>query len=112
MTPKSSTHAPAPAQGAYQASDEQIAAWKKEHGDVFVYTADGKRCYLKKPDRNTLSVAAAMGMANPLRYNEILLENCWLGGDEQIRTADGYFLGISQKLSELVEIKEGELKKL
>ena len=24
----------------------QIAAWKKKHGDVFAYEADGKTCYL------------------------------------------------------------------
>lgn len=92
--------------------ESQIEAWKKKHGDVFAYTADGKTCYLKKPDRNVLSAAAVLGQSSPLRYNEVLLENCWLGGDEQIKTDDALFLGISQKLAELVEIKEGELKKL
>lgn len=92
--------------------ETKIAEWKKKHGDVFLYTADSKACYLKKPDRKTLSAAAAIGQNDPLKYNEILLNNCWLGGDEEIRTDDGLFLGISQKLAELVEVREGELKKL
>ena len=94
------------------ALEEQISVWKKKHGDVFLYTADGKSCYLKKPDRSILSAAAVIGKNDPLKYNEILLKNCWLGGDEEIKTDDGLFLGISQRLAELVEIKEGELKKL
>lgn len=92
--------------------ESQIAAWKKKHGDVFRYSAGEKSCYLKKPDRSVLSAAAVIGKNDPLKYNEILLANCFLGGDEEIKTDDGLFLGISQKLAELVEIKEGELKKL
>lgn len=38
--------------------------------------------------------------------------NCWIDGDEELRTDDKYFMGLSQKVSELVEIKVGELKKL
>ena len=92
--------------------EEQIAIWKEEYGDVYVYTAEGKTCYLKKPDRNILSAAAVIGRNDPLKYNEIILKNCWLGGDEQIKDDDSFFLGISQKIGELIEVKEGELKKL
>ena len=91
---------------------EQIEAWKKKHGDVFRITVDGKEAYLKRPDRKTLGAAAVVGKNDPMKYNEILLSNCWLAGDEEIRTDDALFLGVSAKLGELVEIKEAELKKL
>lgn len=91
---------------------EQIEAWKKKHGDVFRVTVGGKVAYLKRPDRKTLGAAAVVGKNDPMKYNEILLKNCWLDGDEEIKTDDSLFLGVSSKLAELVEIKEAELKKL
>jgi len=91
---------------------QQIAAWKEKHEKVYAYTADGKNCYLKKPDRVALGAAAVVGKTNPIKYNEILIENCWLGGDDCLKEEDKYFLGLSGKIAELVEIKEGELKEL
>lgn len=91
---------------------EQIEVWKKKHGDVFCVTVSDKVAYLKRPDRKTLGAAAVVGKSDPMKYNEILLNNCWLAGDEEIRTDDALFLGVSAKLGELVEIKEAELKKL
>ncbi len=95
-----------------QIAKEQIEEWKKKHGDVFCVTVDGKTAYLKKPDRKTLSAAAVLGKSDPMKYNEVMLNNCWLGGDEEIKTDDALFLGVSSKLSELIEIKEAEIKKL
>ena len=93
-------------------TEEQIEAWKKKYRDVFSVEIDGKTAYLKKPDRRTLSAAAVIGKTDPMKYNEVLLNNCWLGGDEEIKTDDELFLGVSAKLGDLIEIKEAELKKL
>ena len=93
------------------ATAEQIAGWKKKHGDVFMVVVDGSVCYLKKPDRKTMSYVATLG-SNPVRANEALLQNCWLGGDESIKTDDDKFFGVSAKLNEIVEIKDAEIVKL
>lgn len=93
-------------------TEEQIEAWKKKHGSVYSETVDSKTAYLKKPDRKALSAAAVLGKTDPMKYNEVLLNNCWLGGDEEIKTNDELFLGVSSKLADLIEIKEAELKKL
>lgn len=93
-------------------TNEQIEGWKKKYGDIFEVTADGKTAYLKKPDRKALSAAAVIGKSDPMKYNEVLLNNCWLAGDEEIKTDDSLFLGVSSHLAELIEIKEAELKKL
>lgn len=90
----------------------QIEAWKKKHGDVFAYEADGKICYLHRPSRQAIAAASVIGKEDPFKFAEIILANCWLGGDEELRTEDRYFMGLSQKVSELVEITVGELKKL
>jgi len=93
-------------------TDEQIKEWKRKHGDVFQVEVDGRVAYLKKPDRKTLSAASVLGSKDPLKYNEIMLNNCWLAGDEDIKTDDALFLGASSVLAELIEIKEAEIKKL
>lgn len=95
-----------------QITKEQIEGWKQKHGDVFCVTVGEKTAYLKKPDRKTLSAAAVLGKSDPIKYNEVMLNNCWLGGDEEIKADDALFLGVSSKLSELIEIKEAEIKKL
>lgn len=95
-----------------QITPEQIEAWKAEHKNVYRIDVGDKVCYLKQPSRRALSFAAAAGQTDPLRYNEIILKDCWLAGDEEIQTDNGLFLSISAKLPELIEIKESALVKL
>jgi hypothetical protein len=47
-----------------------------------------------------------------MKFNEIILSNCWLGGDEELKTNDDYFLAVSGTLSQLIIVKEAELVKL
>lgn len=91
---------------------EQIADWKKKYGDVFKISVDGKVCYLHKPDRKTLSYASSVGQKDPIKFNEIMIKNCWIAGDEEIKTDDSLFLAVSEKLADVVETKEAELEKL
>ncbi|MEG2121980.1 MAG: hypothetical protein RRZ64_07990 [Rikenellaceae bacterium] len=90
----------------------KIDGWKKQYGDVYLYEVDDKKCYLKPADRKTIAAAAIVGAGDMIKYNEIVLKNCWIDGDVEIQNNDGYFLGISQKLAELIDVKTGELKKL
>lgn len=93
------------------ADEQQIARWKTQHGEIYMVEVDGSVCYLKRPDRKTLSYVATLGN-NPIRANEALLANCWLGGDETIKTEDEKFLGVSAILAELIKVKEAEITKL
>lgn len=93
-------------------SSEQIAMWKQQYVDVFEVKAGDKLCYLKRPDRQTLKAADAIGSADPMRYNEILLENCWIAGDDIIKINDTYFMQVVPVLSELVDYGRAEIKKL
>jgi hypothetical protein len=92
-------------------SPEQIAKWQKQ-GDVFAYEVDGLACYLKRPSRQVVELATAEGANRPFKFTEIVLANCWLDGNDELRTEDKYFMGLSGKIAELIEIKTGELKKL
>ena len=93
-------------------SKEQIEALKKKHGEIFEVEVDDKVCYLKRPTRKALSLAAAQGQRDPLKYNEVVLANCWVDGDEEIKTEDAYCLGVSGVLDQLIEVKMADLKKL
>ena len=95
-----------------QATAEQIEACKRELGDVFAATVDDSVCYLKKPSRKALGYATFASKSDPLKFNEVILNECWLGGDETIRTDDSKFLGLSGVLTQLIEVKEAEIKKL
>jgi hypothetical protein len=91
---------------------EQIAEWQKKHGKVFCIKVGDKICYLKKPSRKTIGYASVAGKENPVKFNEVFLKDCWLGGDEEIQTDDELFLSVSPKLSELLSYREAELVEL
>lgn len=97
---------------AGQATPEQIEAWKQKHGDVFAVTVGNSVCYLKRPTRKAISYASVAGKNDPLKFNEVLLNDCWIFGDERIKTDDSLFIGAAGKLAELIEVKEAEIKKL
>jgi hypothetical protein len=95
-----------------EVTKEQINAWKKEHGDIFKITVEDKVAYFKKPSRKTLGFASMAGQSNPLKFNEVIMRDCFLGGDDEIKTDDTLFLSASAKLGEIIETKEAELEKL
>ena len=91
---------------------EQIKQWKAKYKEVFVLRVDDKVAYLRTPDSATLSYASTLATKDPMKFNEAILTNCWLGGDEEIKTDDALFLSASSKLGELIQIKEATLEKL
>ncbi|MCL1942803.1 MAG: hypothetical protein FWF54_04555 [Candidatus Azobacteroides sp.] len=95
-----------------KAGKEQIAEWKAMYGDVYLISVDGKEAYLKQPSRKIIGYASVAGKNNPIKFNEVILNDCWLGGDEEIKTNDTLFLSVSSQLAELIQIKEAELVKL
>lgn len=95
-----------------EVTKEQIQEWKKKHGKVFKISCDGKVCYLKPPSRKTLGYASVAGKDDPLKFNEVILRDCWLGGDEEIRTDDVLFLSVSSQLANIIQTKEAELEEL
>jgi hypothetical protein len=93
-------------------SQEKIGEWKRMYGSVYRIRVEDKECYLKPPSRKTLGYASVAARTNPLKFNEVLLNDCWLSGNEEIKTDDTLFLSVGQKLDELLEVKEAALEKL
>jgi hypothetical protein len=95
-----------------EATPEQIAMWKNLHRDVFEVIATDKVCYLKRPDRNTMKAVVVIGEQDDMRANEVVLENCWLGGDPEIKTNDIYFMEVIPALAEVLDFGRATIKKL
>lgn len=96
----------------FKVTQEQIQQWKDKFGEVFQLDVEGHVCYLKKPSRKVISMAITIGQNDPIKFSELMLNNCWIDGDELIKTDDELFLSAAAKLSELVQLREAELKKL
>lgn len=98
---------------------KQIEAWKKQYGQVHEISVPGNdegdviyKCYLKKPDRKIIAMASSVGSKDPIKTAELVLNNCWLGGDEIIKTDDDCFLAAVSVLGNLVKTREAEIVKL
>jgi len=96
-------------------SDEEV---KKQHPEVTsVIEIEGAKCYLKSIDRPTFE--QAMGLitktrSNPemIRAGEVILLNCWVAGDDIIKTDDAFLIPAALQAFELMEVKTATLKKI
>lgn len=96
----------------FEVTQDQIDAWKKQYAGVFRLTAKdaNKQAYVRNPNRKELSYISQI--KDPIKFNEALLEACWLDGDQEIKTDDTIFMGLSEKISLLLDFQEVELEKL
>ncbi len=89
---------------------QQIEEWKAKHGELFEITVEGKSCILHRPTRRDLSYVSVV--KDPVKMSEAMLNQLWVAGDEEIKTQDDLFLAAIQKMQEVLEVKEAEIKKL
>lgn len=96
-----------------EVTQDLIESWKEQYGAITKIAIEDKAAYFKMPDRKTLSFATvAGGTKDPFKFNEIILESCFIGGDRELIESDEYFLTMSGQVSELIQIKTAELTKL
>jgi hypothetical protein len=99
-------------------SEVALEALKKQHNDAQVITVDGadeftKHCiYVKKPDRRIMSLAMSPMNKSIVEQAEVLLKNCFIGGDENVLKDDDLFLAASVHALTLLEVRASEIKKL
>lgn len=114
-----------------EVTGEQIAKWKEAPGvkQVHAIEIDGHVCYVKHPDRNTVSYALRyvsfkmkteqedgaeieINMGDSYKKGEAVLLNCWLGGSEEIKNDTDLWVGACIAAGNLITYKNGELKNL
>lgn len=107
------------ANGIDAASIEQ---WKKEHKvtelqQIYVYTTPEKTevavGFLKTADRIVVGRAMSLYSAGEqLEANDLVLSNCWVGGDERLLKQDNLRIAASVQAGACIEILEGGTKKV
>ena len=65
---------------------------------------------MHRPTRKDLSYASAV--KDPVKMSEVMLNALWVAGDEEIKEDDSLFLAAIQKMQDILEVKEAEIKKL
>jgi hypothetical protein len=99
-------------------TQEQLDQWIKEHGkdnvkriDVTVAQGDVATCYIKKPDRNVYALAISMfNQDKVLECGELVMVNCWLGGDTRCKTDDYIAISAAMKAKDAVTFYTATLK--
>lgn len=96
------------------ATPEQIEKWKKEfpQGITRVVTNDNKVAYFKRPERDVLKMATDAVQNGISEYNEVIAENCFIGGDKSILKDANYYNSLGKAMNELAEGVKGKLEKL
>ena len=93
-------------------TQEQINEWKAKYGSVYLVEVEDKTAYLKPPGRNELSYAGSVAGKDPMKFNELILNACWIEGDAEIKTTERLFLGVASQLDQIIEAAEATIKKL
>lgn len=94
-----------------EVTPEQVQAWQQEHKAIFEIAVEGKKCWLKKPDREIMRFMLSTGN-DPLSRAEALLRDCWLGGDVEIQTDDDLFLAAAGVIEQILPVAHAEVKKI
>jgi len=86
-------------------------------GAKFELEIEGLKCYLKGISRPVMEQALGLimptsGAPRLITAGELILNSCWVGGDEEIRKNDDLLMEACLKAVELIERKESSLKKL
>ncbi len=93
-------------------SSEQINEYKAKNPDgLMLLTSGTKSCIVKKPNRALLSLMLSKSR-DPLAMVDILLENCWVDGDAELKEDTAFMYSVMEKIDDIVGKKTVELKNL
>lgn len=100
-------------------TDAQLQSWKKRWGAIYQIDVplddEGEKvatAWFKKPGIDVISASARFMESDPVKGVNIIMESCWLGGDEVIREDDEARLSCMQSLGKLLTIRTSSIKKL
>jgi hypothetical protein len=88
---------------------EQIAEWKAKYGDVFrLPVEDGRVAYIFSPTYSlpVMKLVFSASMSSDEEMGLAILENCWLHGDESVKTDDSCLYGFIDELKNIMKFKD------
>ncbi len=95
-----------------KAFDDKCAAILAKHPKSHILTVGDKHCFLNPMNRQIIAMAKDLSKGDEVETIEMILENCWIEGDEEIKTDDDYFIPAMASVKELFNLKTSTLKKL
>ena len=97
-----------------QLTETELSRLKKQYGRVYAITVedDGEAyvAYFRRPDMSTLSAMTKMAKTDEIQASKVLLENCFVGGAEEVKTDTALFLAVVGQLSKVVGSVRATLK--
>lgn len=97
-------------------TDADIAKWKGQNGKVMLVEIEEgdtvHKAYFKRPTLNTMAAVTKVGKTNEVESAKILLNDCWLGGSEAVKSDVVLFMEATKQLSKIFENCTSHLKNL
>lgn len=85
-------------------TQEQIQEWKERYGVVYAMPVDEKVAYLREPNMLDYKMGfSKMEDEGELAFGEAMINSLWLGGDEEIRNDDAFFIPAKKELVKLLK---------
>jgi len=79
---------------------------------TFTIEVEGKSCTIKKPNRQVVeSCLPLLAQKKLITAGELIINACWIDGDEEIKTDDDYLMPAAIAATDVLEFKNAELKK-
>lgn len=92
--------------------NNQINEWKEKYGNIYELPVDDKVAYLREPKMKDFKRAfTAMQNNGDLAFGEEMINLLFIGGDEEIKTNDDYFLPARKEIKEFFNFEEAEIVK-
>lgn len=101
-------------------TQRQVDEWKASHGEGKVFAVDVPvndsgatvTAYFRKPDLDTIAVAAKVAQSNPVKSGLVLFDNCWLGGDPKVKEDDECKMSAIEALNGMFVVRAAKVKNL
>lgn len=94
---------------AGQLAEKEIEALKAQHGEIYFAKTETNIAYFRKPKRQELGYALAVGKNDQLAVAETLLKSCFVAGDRVFIEDIEYTLGAMPIVEKLMQVKTVEL---
>lgn len=92
--------------------EKQIQEWKDKYGGVYKLPVEDKVAYLREPKMKDFKRAfTVMQNDGDLAFGEEMITLLFIGGDEEIKTNDDYFLPARKEIKEFFNFDDAEITK-
>lgn len=97
-------------------SPQQVEEMRRKHRKVFrVDIVDGEDThvgYFRRPDFETIKTITKLSKVDEVAAGKVMMDNCWLGGSEELRTDAVLFMAVQVQLGKMLNGCMGSIKNL